>query len=112
MKSTSSRLIAAACLLANTLVLGCASTPVGKKDLVSVLSRESVTRGQVRAQLGEPSASFENGGVVAYRLGENKSGYFVVPHTNGWEGVRYDLIVEFDTHDIVTGHNLIAVREH
>ena len=97
-------------MAATALLLGCAATP-GKKDLLSVLGRDTATRAQVRAQLGEPSANFENGGVVAYRLGENKNGYFVVPRANGWEDVRYDLLVEFDEHDIVTGHHLITVRE-
>lgn len=96
---------------ATALLFGCAATPVGNKNLLSVLGPERPTRAQVRAQLGEPSANFENGGVVAYRLGENKNGYFVVPRANGWEGVRYDLLVEFDEHDIVTGHHLITVRE-
>jgi len=113
MKNASSPLIVRDGLLtaATALLLGCASTPVGNKDLVSFFSREPATRAQVRAQLGEPSASFENARVVAYRLGQNKSGYFVVPHANGWDGVRYDLLVEFDANDIVTRQKLIAVRE-
>jgi hypothetical protein len=112
MKDTSSLIVRHGLLTAATaLVLGCASTPVGKKELLSVLGHETATRAEVRAQLGEPSASFESSRVIAYRLGENESGYFVVPHANGWDGVRYDLLVEFDAHDIVTAHRLITVRD-
>lgn len=92
------------------LLSGCASTPVAHKDLLDFLDQPPVTREQVRAHLGEPHGTFENAHVYAYRLGHSEAGYWTQQRKGGWEGVTYDLILEFDDHDVVQKHSLVTVR--
>ena len=104
--------IAVAALLALT---SCATTPRGDKALLEFLDASSVTRDEVSSHLGD-STTYENGRIWAFRLGENRGGYYVVAKEKagvplGWNGVRYNLIVEFDEHDTVQNHHLIAVRD-
>jgi len=85
-------------------------------NLLAFLDGEHVTRSDVVAHLGAPRASFERGHVTAYRLGQNKDGYFVVPAPKkktpefDWRGVDYDLMLLFDDDNLLRQHNLIGVR--
>ena len=104
----------------------CAGRPASASDapprvrpdanLLAFLDGEHVTRTDVVARLGAPRASFERGHVTAYRLGQNKDGYFVVPAPKkktpefDWRGVDYDLMLLFDDDDLLRQHNLIGVR--
>ena len=91
---------------------GCSSTPapVFHKDLLDFLDQPPVTREQVRAHLGDPHGIFESEHVYAYRLSHSEAGYGPPPMKGGWEGVTYDLILEFDDHDVVQKHSLVTVR--
>ena len=94
---------------------GCASHPIPRPDLLTFLEAEHVTRKDVEAHLGPPSAAFDRDGVLTYRLSEPKEGYFVAPpmkhNTNlDWRGVNYDLVLAFDEAGILSAHNLIAIH--
>ena len=84
-------------------------------QLLEFLSAERVTRDEVLARLGPPYSTFENGRVIAYRLGKGKEGYVQVPAATqkdspGWKGVDYDLVLAFDEDGTLVQHNLIAIR--
>ncbi len=95
---------------ASAVIVGCASTPAEHKVLLEFLDQPSVTAEQVRERLGEPHATFEQERVLAYRLNHKASGYYVTSPRTGWEGVRYDLIIVLDEHNVVQKHNLVAIR--
>ncbi len=97
--------------LACLLLLACSTHPVPDKGLLLFLYRSDVTREEVYHKLGQPRATYERNTIAAFRLSQIPAGYYVATPASGWEGVRYDLLVEFDAHDIVAGHRLIAVRE-
>lgn len=97
--------------LACLLLLACATHPVADKNLLQFLDLSDVTRDEVYHKLGQPHATYERNTIAAFRLSEIPAGYYVATPAPGWEGVRYDLLVEFDAHDIVAGHRLIVVRE-
>ena len=92
------------------VVAGCASTPVGQKGLLEFLDQPPVSVDQVRQHLGEPHAMFEQERVLAYRLSQNTSGYYLAPHKSGWDGVQYDLIIVLDDHNAVQKHGLVVIR--
>ena len=98
----------AAVPLACTLLISCAST--ADKSRVTFLDRQAVNRQEVQSHLGEPSAAFEHGRVLTYRLSRSGKGYGADPRQSGWEGVTYDLVVEFDEHDMVRKHTLVTIR--
>jgi hypothetical protein len=96
--------------LACLLLLACATRPVGDKNLLVFLDRSGVTRDEVYRKLGKPHATYERNSIAAFHLNEIPTGYYVSTEAPGWEGVRYDLLVEFDAHDVVQSHRLIMVR--
>jgi hypothetical protein len=110
--------LTASLVVAGTVALlcGCASSQAAPRpDLLAFLDGERVTREDVTTRLGPPSGTFARDGVVTYRLGQNKAGYFVVPSPSGyspvdWRGVDYDLVLAFDDAGILSAHNLVAVR--
>jgi hypothetical protein len=98
------------------LVGGCATSPPApapKPDLLAFLEAEHVTREEVSAQLGPPSAVFKYDHVVTYRLAHGTTGYYVVPPNQtelSWQGVDYDLVLAFNDDGTLREHRLIAVR--
>jgi hypothetical protein len=96
--------------LACALLIGCASPPFADKNLLAFLDHDAVTREKVHSRLGDPRASFEHERVLTYRLSHSSRGYGVDPRKSGWEGVTYDLVVEFDEHDLVRKHSLVTIR--
>lgn len=91
--------------------------PVPDKTLSAFASGEHITRSDVVAQLGPPRATFENGRVIAYRLGKNGGGYYVVSPLNktselDWQGVEYNLMLRFDDQGVLQEHSLIATGSH
>ena len=97
----------------------CSTPPVGHKDLLEFLDRGDVSREQVISGLGRAHETFESGRVLTYRIGENASGYFIVPPPKGWEdleicapwsGVNYDLVLVFDGEGLLVRKNLVTIR--
>ena len=88
---------------------GCATLPPPVH--LEFLDHPPVTRDQTLAQLGPASSTFEADGVLTYRLGKNKTDYYLVPKKNpGWEGVDYDLVLAFDDTGILNQHRLVLIR--
>ena len=75
------------------VVAGCATTPAGSQDLLAFLDREKVSRSEVIAEIGEPSATFEDGRVLMYRLSRGKSGLYVNTGNPSWEGIESELLI-------------------
>jgi hypothetical protein len=85
------------------------------EGLLTFLADGQVTRGEIVARLGQPHATFEDDHVIAYRLGHNSAGYYVVsaPRKSSrldWAGVDYNLMLRFDDLGILQEHNLIGIR--
>jgi len=99
-------------LLASLLLFACATAPgpVGDNTLLAFLDRPPITRDEVYRRLGPPHEVFEKERIASFRLGEIPAGYYVVPDPRGWQGVRYDLLVEFDADDRAQAYRLVTVR--
>ena len=106
-------------LLLTVLVLGCTTTPTGNPGLLEFLSGQRVIKDETVARLGRPHETFESGLVLTYRIGENASGFYVVPPPKGWEdleicaprtGVNYNLVLVFDADGLLVRKNLVTIR--
>jgi len=94
---------------------GCATPQSGKNDLLMFLDNQAVTRAEVLAHLGEPSASFEHSRVLTYRLSRDKGGYYVHrisvdPASSGWDEIQSDLVVLLDEQNVVQRFHLIQIH--
>lgn len=99
------------CLLIAFVVLaGCATAPVGQKDLLDFLNDGVTHREDVQLKLGEPSALYENSRILAYRLRKDEGGFVIVWRRDNWYGVQYNLILVFDTAGILKRHSIVEVR--
>jgi len=97
-------------LLFLTLV-GCASTPVGNKKLLSFLQDGVTTREEIYLRLAEPSATFEGGRILTYRLDEDGSGYVLSKRTGrGFTG-KYSLVLAIDEQGVLRRHSLVRIKE-
>jgi hypothetical protein len=94
------------------LVAACATQPSkGRRDLFAFLQDGRSTRDIVYLQLGAPAREFESGRIASWRIGEDETGYFLVPSSaSGWRGVRYELVVVFATDNIVQRHSIVEIR--
>jgi len=91
------------------LLAGCATLPPPVH--LAFLDHPPVTREQTLAQLGPAGSTFEADGVLTYRLGKNKTDYYLVPKKNsGWEGVDYDLVLAFDDTGFLSQYRLVLIR--
>jgi hypothetical protein len=99
------------CLLIAFVVLsGCATTPIGKKDLLNFLGDGVTHREDVQLKLGEPSALYEDSRILAYRLRKDEGGFVIVGRRDNWFGVQYNLILVFDTEGVLKRHSIVEVR--
>jgi len=99
-----------ALVLASLALGGCASTPVGRADLLDFLADGGTARDDARMHLGIPAAEYEGGRILAYRLSKDKLGYVRVGPGNDWAGVQYSLILIFDGDGVLSRHALVTVR--
>jgi hypothetical protein len=101
--------LAMAVLLA--VLAGCSTTPIGKRDLLDFLQDGKTTREDVFLRLAEPSATFESGRILTYRMDEDEGGYTI----KGAKGVKwsakYSLVLSFDEKGILRRHALVRVQE-
>ncbi|MBU6510784.1 MAG: hypothetical protein KGR99_00570 [Betaproteobacteria bacterium] len=103
--------VGALALAAGVLALaGCATPPVGRKDLLDFLRDGSTTRGEVELALGEPSAQYEDSRVLAYRLRKDQGGYVLLRRRDDWSSVQYDLMLLFDAAGVLQRHSLVEVH--
>jgi hypothetical protein len=101
--------LAAVALLA-ACAAGCAGIPRADPHLLDFLDGPAVTRAQVLGRLGPDHALYENGRVVAYRIGMLRSGYYVSTRRKSWKGVDYDLMLVFNAQDVLEQNRLISIR--
>lgn len=124
-----------------TLVGGCVAQPTqstGRPVRLEFLQNGPVSRASADRYLGPPSATFDQGRVVTYRLSQTTEGYFIVPqavdphasstkpkHLNGssssgdanfeapidWQGITHDLVLAFDETGRVSEYRLIAIHQ-
>jgi hypothetical protein len=94
------------------VVAVCATTSSAPPDpnLLAFLDRGPVLRADIAKVLGTPSATFEAGHVLTYRLSASSAGYSRAPQGEGWEGVDYDLVLVFGADDELKQHALVAIR--
>lgn len=92
-------------------VVGCASTPVGNKQLLSFLQDGVTTREEIYLRLAEPSATFEGGRILTYRLDEDGSGYVLSKRVGrGFTG-KYSLVLAIDEKGVLRRHSLVRIKE-
>ncbi|MCU0975883.1 MAG: hypothetical protein MUC71_06155 [Steroidobacteraceae bacterium] len=103
-------LMRAAPALALLLLGACASTPAGQPDLLAFIEDGRTTREQALLALGEPSATYEEGRILAFRLGSDKGGYFLLEKQPGFLSVTYSLMLAFDEAGLLRRHSLVALR--
>ena len=98
--------------LSVSVFAACATTSSSPPDpnLLAFLDHGRVLRADVTRLLGTPSAVFEADHVLTYRLSESKAGYSLAPQSDGWAGVKYDLVLVFDADGELQQHALVAIR--
>lgn len=96
--------------LSFALLGACANTPVGQPDLLAFIEDGRTTREQAFLALGEPSATYEDGRILTFRLGQDEAGYFLVDRAPGFIGVKYSLVMSFDDAGLLRRHSLVAIK--
>ncbi len=92
-------------------VVGCATTPVGNRQLLSFLQDGVTTQEEIYLQLAEPSATFEGGRILTYRLDEDSSGYVLSKRVGrGFTG-KYSLVLAIDEKGVLRRHSLVRIKE-
>jgi hypothetical protein len=92
-------------------VVGCASTPIGNKQLLSFLQDGVTTREEIYLQLAEPSATFEGGRILTYRLDEDGSGYVLSKRVGRGFTAKYSLVLAIDEKGVLRRHSLVRIKE-
>jgi hypothetical protein len=92
------------------LLAGCASTPVGRGDLLDFITDGRTRREELLHKFGEPSASYENARIVAYRLRRDEGGYVLSRWRENWAGVHYSMVLVFDSDGLLQRHALVTVN--
>jgi len=90
---------------------GCASTSIGSRQLLDFLNDGTTTREEIFLCLAEPSAAFEGGRILTYRLDEDESGFVLLKQSSkGWTG-KFSLVLVLDDHGVLRRHALVRIRE-
>lgn len=100
-------------LLSLWLLAGCAGLPpiTGDKNLIAGVTAPGISREAILLKLGEPSASFEAGRILTYRIGEDEEqGFFPMDRQVRWSNIKYSLVLVFDDQGRLTKHSLVKVR--
>jgi hypothetical protein len=106
-------------MIAVVLAAGCASVPKPPHDGRAV-SFDSIilgatSRSEVIEQLGQPSARFEQGGILTYRLAHKPeyTSHYVIPRypMGGWSRVKYSLVLTFDSEGLLDQRSFVKVQE-
>ncbi|UCF68885.1 MAG: hypothetical protein JSV80_06245 [Acidobacteriota bacterium] len=81
---------------------------------IAFLLDGETAREQVAARLGQPSAQFENGRIMTYRLDRKFRVLSLRSRDDsehaGWQQARYSLVLIFDDQGILARHRLLRVR--
>jgi hypothetical protein len=102
-----------AALVTLIALAGCATIPQvpGDRNLINDVAIPGTTREATLLKMGEPSASFEAGRILTYRIGEDSKGYFLSDRqVLRWANSNYSLVLVFDDRGLLTKHALVPVR--
>jgi len=110
------------CLLGFCVLIvasGCSTTPKPPHDARAVdfgsIVIGSTSRARVVESLGPPSAMFEQGDVLTYRVAYHPryTSRYVVPRRAhaGWGGVRYSLVLSFDPAGVLEKCSFAEVKD-
>lgn len=93
------------------VLAGCAGLPPipADKNLLDVVAH-GTSRETILLKLGEPSAGFEQGRILTYRIGAGEDGYFLLDRQVRWTNTKYSLVLVFDENGLLAKHNLVQVR--
>ena len=96
------------------VVSGCATPiPGARTDLLAFLKEGRTTREEVILTLGQPSGTFEEDGILTYRVGFDASqGYFIISPKEvlPWQLVRYSLVLVFNESGTLRTQRLVDVQ--
>lgn len=95
------------------LLSACASEapPKGRGDLLAFIVDGQTPASEVYLRLGMAARVFEGGRIETWRLARDAAGLYVVAaHLESWQGVRFDLVVEFSDARVVQRHALVEVH--
>jgi hypothetical protein len=94
-------------LVLSIAIVSC--TPaVGKKDLLAFVQVGQTTRQDVYLHLADPNAKYEQSRILAYKIGEDEAGLFLVS-ASGWTDTRYSLVFAFDEKGVLRRYSLVPV---
>jgi hypothetical protein len=102
----------ASTLLLVALLVSCATTKMngveGSRTLLNFLEDGVTTKEEVVLKLGQTSATYETGRILAYRIGS----YILLPGMSGanWAVTSHSLVLIFDENDVLRRHSLVPVR--
>lgn len=104
-------------LLLFAFLVGCATTnPNASNTLLSFLQEGITTKEEVILHLGQPSGTYEAERILAYRVGKEEAGYFLLDRANrieqrgGWAMASHSLVLVFDENNILRKQSLVPVR--
>lgn len=99
-------------VLAGILAVSCAAREDrGDASLLDFITDGQTSRTEALLALGQPSASFEHGRVLTYRIGgDSLNGYFVRDAPGTWYETNYSLVLVFCPGGLLESHALVRVR--
>jgi hypothetical protein len=98
-------------VLVGLVLAACSTPPIGHRDLLNFLRDGATRRDDVYLHLGEPSARYEDSGILAYRIGRDDGGYFSAGGSRAdWSIAPWSLVLAFDSGGVLVRHSLVEVR--
>ena len=88
---------------------GCVHHPPGHKDLVAFLQDGITTKAEARERIDQVPKEWSGGRIWTFRIGEDSDGLYPFRSAEGWSGVRYSLVLEFDANGVLHRHALVDV---
>jgi hypothetical protein len=103
-----------ALIAVGALCVGCVTPPQPPANprLLDFLQDGTTSKETVLLQLGQPSAQFESGRILTYRIGlEKDRGYFLrETGATNWLDLKFSLVLVFDGRDLLQRHAMVEVR--
>jgi len=81
-----------------------------RQDLLNFVIDGRTTCGELHDHLGSPSASYESGRLITYRIAEDGQRRYSVFVGRNWSGAKYSFVVTCGAEGIVTRHSLVNVK--
>jgi len=78
--------------------------------LLSFLQDGVTTKSDVEQKIDQKPTVWAGGRVWTLKIGKDSDGFYPYRPANGWAGVRYSLVLEFDQQDVLHRHGLVDVK--